>query len=615
MYGIVQPVYDAPATSPDQRRPLADPVVAAGLVMVLAAVAFRAWALYPSWFYLDDYNLLLTAKDTAVPSLSYLVEPYNSHLMPGGRLLAWVVASSGQLSWGVAATILLGLQTLAGAAGLWMLTVLFGRRWAILAPLALYLASAMTLPAMMWWTAGLNQVPLQVAFFLAVGAWVQYLRSRRHAWLAGTMLALVIGLCFYVKTLLVFPVLAYLAVAYFTSGSVRQRVRTLFHDYWPALVSATVLAVAYLGYYTTHTSEPFTGTSAGLVGRIADSMLGTAFATALVGGPWDWKVTAPPNAFADPPGWTVHLAWIVVAVTVLVAALTRRGTLRAWVLLAIHLAGLLALLVTSRAPVYGRIIGLEYRYLTDAACAVALCLGLAFLTLRGAPGSSRRREQPLLVIAWPQWLVPATVCLVVASSIFSSVRYVHHWHDENASDAYLHTLARSLKDQGAVDLVDQALPDDVIPAIFAPANSVRRLLPLVENGARFPLTSPRLAVVGPSGLLHRALVEPGVVSEDGPRRRCGWPVRSAGRDVPLTGRAFPWQWWLQIGYLSSADSPVTVSAGGSRIDTEVQSGLNTLYVMLDATFDEVRIDGLDEGVTLCVDSIIVGQPVPGEVLE
>ena len=605
----------APTTSSEHRRPLADPVVAAGLLMVLLAAGFRAWALYPSWFYLDDYNLLLTASDSAVPSLSYLLEPYNSHLMPGGRLLAWVVAHSGQLSWGVAATILLVLQTLAGAACLWMLTVLFGRRWAILAPLALYLASVMTLPAMMWWTAGLNQVPLQVAFFLAVGAWVQYLRSRRPAWLVATMLALALGLCFYVKTLLVFPVLAYLAVVYFTSGSVRQRIRTLIGDYWPALVSALVLATAYLAYYTTNTSEPFTGTSAGLVGRIADSMLGTAFATALVGGPWDWQVTAPPNAFADPPGWTVHLAWIAVTATVLVAALTRRATLRAWGLLAIHLAGLLALLVTSRAPVYGKIIGLEYRYLTDAACAVALCIGLAFLTLRGAPGSSARREQPLLVLAWPRWTVPALVGLVVASGVFSSVRYVDHWHDDNASDAYLHTLARSMQDEGSVDLVDQALPDAVIPAIFAPDNLVRRLLPLVENDARFPLASPRLAVVGPSGRLHHALVEPGVVSEDGPRTECGWRVGRAGRDVPLTGRAFPWEWWLQIGYLASADSPVTVSAGGNHLDTDVRSGLNTLYVRLDGTFDEVRIDGLDEGVSLCVDSIIVGQPVPGEVLE
>ena len=330
---------DAPTTPSGQLARSGEPVVAAGLVLVLLATGFRAWALYPSWFYLDDYNLLLTAGDSSL-TLDYLLEPYNSHLMPGGRLMAWIVASSGELSWGLAATIMLALQALAGAAGLWMLVVLFGRRWAVLAPLALYLATAMTLPAMMWWTAGLNQVPLQIAFFAAVGAWVHHLRTHRLTWLAATMLALALGLCFYVKTLLVFPVLAYLVCVYFTSGTLRQRARTLVCGYWPALVSAVALGAAYLVYYTSHATEPFTGASAGLVGRIADSMLGTAFATALLGGPWRLAGDGSPDAFADPPGWTVNLAWVVIVLVILAAALPSRHDAR-WVLLAVHLTGLL----------------------------------------------------------------------------------------------------------------------------------------------------------------------------------------------------------------------------------------------------------------------------------
>ena len=58
------------------------------------------------------------------------------------------------------------------------------RPLAVLAPLALYLTSGVTMPALMWWTACLNQLPIQLAFFLAVGAWVRYLRGDGLLWLS-----------------------------------------------------------------------------------------------------------------------------------------------------------------------------------------------------------------------------------------------------------------------------------------------------------------------------------------------------------------------------------------------------------------------------------------------
>ena len=57
-----------------------------------------------------------------------------------------------------------------------------------------------------------------------------------------------------------------------------------------------------------------------------------------------------------------------------------------------------------------------------------------------------------------------------------------------------------------------------------------------------------------------------------------------------------------------------MSAGSDEITTTVEPGLNSLYVKLAGTFDSVRINGLDPGARLCVDTIEVGQPVPGAVL-
>lgn len=586
-------------------------VIGAGVLMILAQLVFRAWALYPSWFYLDDYNLLLEARGQRL-DLEYLLAPYNSHLMPGGRLLAWLVADSGQLNWALAATLTLFVQALASVAALWMLTTLFGVRWATLAPLALYLSSAMTVPATMWWTAGVNQIPLQLAFFLSVGAWVHYLRSRRVGWLLATVCALVLGLLFYVKALLILPVLAFIVVAYFASGTPTRRLRTVVGRYWPSALAGALVAGGYLAYYLSNVQQPFTETTVSLVADIADSMLGSAFVAAVMGGPWRWSAESPPNAFADPPDWTLHLAWVAVALVILYGALRRTGTLRAWVLLLGYLVGLLALLVNSRAPAYGRIIGLEYRYLTDAACAVALCVGLAFLPLLGADQPSRARAEPLLRVRIPPVMVVVLVFLVCGSAVISSARYVSFWHSQNASDAYVHNLDADLREQGAIDLADTAVPEEVISAMFTPDNAVRRLVTLVSTSASFPRTSAQLAVVGPDGTLRRALIGPGVRSKPGPKPDCGWLVKEAGREIELTERAFPWEWWVRIGYLASQDSPVEVRAGSDRVSATVEAGLNNLYVKVDGgAFDTVTIEGLDAGASMCVDTIEVGQPVPG----
>ncbi len=585
-------------------------IIGVGLTLIVANTLFRGWALFNSWFYLDDYNLLLEATSRRLDA-QYLLDPYNSHLMPGGRLLAWWVAQSGQLNWKLAAGFIVALQLAAALSALWMLVTLFGVRWAALVPLVLYLTSSMTVPAMMWWTAAVNQVPLQVSFFLATGSWVAYLRGRQMRWLLATLAAVVLGLFFYVKALLIFPLLAFLMIGYFTSGRPRQRLTAVLSRYWRALALGGVVVVTYVGYYRSHVTQPFTEVTPTLVGQVADTMLGTALPVGLTGGPWRWSALAPPNSFAAPPDWAVHASWVMIVLLVIYGVLTRHRSFRAWVLLAGYVVGLMSLLVTSRAASFGGLLGLEYRYLTDASAAFALSLGLAFLPLKGAQESSRRRTKPLIQIRFPRWGVAMLVLLVCVSSMISTLRYVRTWHTGNASDAYVHTLATDLRIHGSVDLADQSVPDNVIAAIFAPDNAVSRLAPLVSNNVSFPDHTDRLAVVASDGTLRSALIGPGVISEEGPREDCGWRVRSRGRTIPLTGRAFEWEWWVRIGYLGSQESDVVVSAGTSRVETTVQAGLNSLYVRVEGGFDSVRIDGLAPGVTLCVDTVEVGQPVPG----
>ena len=586
-------------------------VLLSSLAMILAQLGFRAWALYGSWFYLDDYRLLRDAQ--VHPGFGDLFTPYNSHLMPAGRLVALLVEASGQLNWTLAATITLLFQAVASGAAVWMLVTLFGARWAVLAPLGIYLFNPISLPAMMWWTACLSQISMQGALFLAVGAWVRHLRGEGLRWIAVTLVGVGYALVFDVKGLLIFPVLAYIALAYFASGSVWLRIRSVVTGYWPALLVGAGVIVVYVGYYIGHVSEPFAKISPSLIASIASTMLGTAFASAAVGGPWNWSALAPPNAFADPPATAVHAAWVALVLVVLYSVLRRLRVCRAWGLLLGYLLALLALLVASRGPAFGSIIGLEYRYLTEASCLLALCVALAFLPVLGARESSARRPAPLLTLGVTAPVAAGLLTLVTASSVISTVRYVHIWHTQNASDTYVHNLAADLRSYGAVDLVDQPVPEAVVPGIFAPDNALVRLVPLLSKRATFPSYSSRLLVVGPDGGLRTAAIQLGVASEPGPTEGCGWRVTSDGTRIPMQGRAFRWVWWLRIGYLASHDSPMTVRAGGSVVHTSVESGVHSLYVRVEGSFSTVRLDGLEDGVTLCVDTVEAGQPVPGGV--
>lgn len=594
------------ATSPHSRQL----VFAAAVVMILAQLGFRAWALYPSWFYSDDYLLLLRAKDGL--DLQYLLEPHNGHLMPAGRFVVWAVLSSGGLSWGMAATTSLVLQALASMAALWMLVVLFRARWAVLFPLGVYLFSTLTLPALMWWAAALNQLAMQSGFFVAVGAWVLYLRGRGFRWVGVTTVAIGFGLAFDVKALLILPVLAFLMLAYFCEGSLRDRVRSATRRFWQSALVLGLATAVYLGYYLTQVDAPFTTVGPGEAMRTAAKMLGTAFTTAAVGGPWNWSPGSSPNAGAAPPTTAVHLAWVAISMVVLYAALQRRRSLRAWGLLLGYLIALLALLVTSRVAAYGVDLGLQYRFLSDAACVLALSVALAHLPLVGARESSETRPEPLLRVRVPDPAVAVLLVVLVGSGVFSSVRYVRYWHQQNPSMAYAENLRAGLADQGRVDVADQGVPQKIVDPLAAPYNDVSRVISLWPNQARFPPSTSDLWVVDTQGQLQRALVKAAVVSRPGPQRDCGWRVGQSGRSIPLAARAIDYSWWLRLGYLASTDSPVTVSAGSEQVQARLRKGLHSLFVKVTGSFDSVEISGLAPGTALCVDTVEVGEAVSQE---
>jgi hypothetical protein len=600
---------------PSQSQPPTkrDLVLGVAAVLVAVQVALRAWALYPSWFYADDYRLIGQARESTL-GLDYLTRPHDSQFMPVGRLLAWVVASQEHLSWGTAATTTVALQLLASAACLWMLVVVFGARWRILFPLCVYLSGAMTLSSLMWWASGLNQLPLQAVLFAAVAAWTTYLRQRRLRWLAVTMLVLAVGLLCYVKTLLVLVVLAYLAVAYFSSGGPLRRPRLVVRRYWPAVVAGFVLGAGFLAYYLAEVPQIETGGNTPVAGDLARSMLGRALPVAMLGGPWRWDDANPPVSVADPPGAAVAASWAVLVLGALLLARARRRTGRAWVLFGGYALGAYVLVLTTRAQLVGGVAGLEYRYLADSAGVLTLCVGLATMSVPGAVECSGPRPA-----ARSRWSLPnrpalALLVLLVMSGAFSSVRYVRVWHDDNPGASFVAAASSGLRGKGTVDLADAPLPPEVLIAVNAPFDRTSHFVPLFADNVRFPETSSRLAVLDEDGTPRVAVITPTVTSLPGPDPGCGWEVAEGSTTIPLDGFSGVDDTWLRIGYLSSQADSMVVRVGDLSAEASVRRGLGNIFVRAPFGSSRVTLEAPRDGAIVCVGTIEVGPPEPGDLL-
>ena len=82
----------------------------------------------------------------------------------------------------------------------------------MLALLAGYLAYVFTLSAGIWFAAGINQLPMQVALVFGLHAHVEYLRHRRIRSLVWAIAWTLAGLVFYEKTLLLLGIYAIVAL-------------------------------------------------------------------------------------------------------------------------------------------------------------------------------------------------------------------------------------------------------------------------------------------------------------------------------------------------------------------------------------------------------------------
>jgi hypothetical protein len=610
--------------------------VAAGLLVLQALL--RGWIGYRGFFFLDDFAFTGRAAQHHLSDLhDFLLEPYNSHLMPGAFAQVWVLTRLWPLNFAAVVTVSLVLQACVGIAFYRLLRELFGTRPAILVPFAVFLLTPITLPAFVWWAAALNQLPQQLALITALLWHTRYLRTGRTRFGVYGALAVAAGLLFSEKTLLTVPLVAAYTLLWFADGSALHRLRVAWRAHWRVWLAYLVVAVPYTAYYVLEVPSPGRAlANGGDVVQLFGSAFGHALDPGLLGGPWSWQRIGFVGALAAPNWPAVYVSGLVVVCAVAGTIAWYRRAAYGWLLPAGYASAALLLLAFSRATFIGPLIGDEYRYVTDVAAVAVLGATLAVLrpagswrtppfaveprswTTRVVDHHATHELRAALPMARPRTLGVIAVVLFVASATASTLRYDRFWND-NPARPYLTNLRTDLATapRGLV-IYDQEVPGPVAWALLYPYNRLSNLLrPLPGRREFLALGRPveRLAVVDDSGHLRRAEAV-GQSALPGPMTNgCGWLLGARPVRIPLSGTPFPWTWLLRMGYIASADTTATITAGLTTAQVQLQRGPHDVFLEVTGAIDSVRISALTGGATACTAELGVGRAtaIPGTI--
>jgi hypothetical protein len=581
-------------------------IVAFGVGLVILQLAFRAWALAGSWFYFDDIAFMSRAMNQPLDA-SYLLESYGGHLMPAGFMVSWLLTDVAVYTWEPWAGVLLALQAVAGLGMLRLLLSLFGRKPFVLALLAGYLTLVFTLSVGIWWAAGINQLPMQIALVFGLHAHVQYLRHRRLRSLAAALAWTLFGLLFYEKTVLLLGIYAIFGFGWFATGTTPDRLRQLWTRYRAGVLGYGVLGVAYVAFYVQYGLDFSPGTAnAQPWSPIAYHLVGTTMLPGLVGGPLQWQPLSV-GAFGDPSQLVVLVSWAAFAGVVVHGYRSRTKSLRAWSLLAFTAVANVLLLASARANVVGPDIAREFRYQTETSALFVLALGLAFLPVLGAPEQNEKREP---AERENPRLVAAITVAVVAAAMVSSVRYVDLWQDRNPSKQYFANVARSLAtaEDKPVPLADLGLPQTLLWSYRYPENAYSHVFRNHDADTSYPRSSvDRLYVFDDQGHLSPASIPPTRQQLGG--SGCGFPVTGDATTIPLDGPVIGGGWWLRISYASPEDVSLHVQAGEEGHDLDLPEGLHNVFVLAGGEFSEVELTDYRDDTGLCVTALTLGVPV------
>ena len=587
------------------RRPRARTLLLAGGAALLIQLALRCWTLARGDFYWDD--LILVARAGSSDGLGYLLDNHDGHVMPGAFAVVGLLTAMAPLSWPVAAASLVVGQAVVSVVVGRLLVLVGGLRPATVAVFVLYLLSPMTVPASVWWAAGLNSLP-----FLAAAAWVAgdaVLACRRTSTVPVRTLALrstvvaAVGMAFFEKAALIGPIALAVAVLCvrrdaLDGGALSVRAALVrSRALWGALAGVTaVWAVCFVVLAHPAAGDHSVSQTWALVWRgVTRGVL-----PALLGGPWSWVRWNPSPPFGAVPTGLVVVSAVVVAGAAVAAVVLRRGAGLALLAAAGYVVVAQALVFWNRSSTGTALeLAQTLRYLPDSALVIAVAAVVVLTSPSRRVLSARARRRTGIAGA-------AVAAAVAVSSVVSTVAFTDSWSD-NPTGAYLRTATSTLADLRDARMFDQALPLEVLLPVAYPDNQISRVFAGLDDRPEFGDWTDRLLVLDPQGRRADGAVTRARAFPAGPGT-CARPEVTGPTAIPLDGPLIRWRWTVAVGYCATGDGRIEVRIGDSApVTVPVRSGLHPLYVQARGSGDTVSVRPLTPGLGVHLSAGQVGE--------
>jgi hypothetical protein len=615
-------------------------VLVAGLALILGELAWKAQFLSHMYFSQDDYvNLDIASKSPL--NWSYLTRIGSGHLFPGLRVITWVLARISLYGWGLDAGAALVLVAATGLAALRLLRTLFGDRPAILIPLAFYVLTPLTVPDLGWWFSAMESLPMQLAIFMALNAHILYVRTGRNQHLVAAAVWLAIGMIFFEKAFVLAPLIFAITAAFLTeSKSWLAGTIVAARRYWHAWLVYGVLMLGYAALFITSFKASgqgaFVSSSPSAIWTFVSTMVKDNLVTGALGGPWRWiPIPDGLQAIASPPGTLAVFAAVATIAAIVVSVMRRGIAWRAWVILAgwVICADMMPVVFGRLYHGMQTVLGLETRYLADASCVLAICVGLAFLPVTHAPTSEaaerspspRSRRRRVLTLIGEQNLRYGGAVLVavfVVGSIWSVQAYESSTPGGSAARTYIANAKRAvtLAPRGTT-VIDQYMPQNMVTGLFGRQEAAEStVIGDMELGKlagklrwlRNPVgTVDGLHVFGSNGKLYPAVIAGDYsVHRPGSGFQVCWPERHGRITVRLQHVTDVYDWTLNIAYIwGGSPATVTVYYAGVQHSLVVLSGVHNAYLPVSGYVSSFVVSGLGQN-HLCLAGAESGHLVP-----
>lgn len=608
----------------DERAPAISRLALGAIVLIVAQLVVRVVLVARGNFYWDDLILIGRASSTPILSWEYLGHSHDGHFMPAAFLVAGVTTVLAPLQWWLPALTLVLLQLLASVAVWRMIRIVVGERaragLGALFALGFYLFVPMTVSGYLWWAAGLNTLPMQAAMAFIVGNAVLLVRGvedprRRRTLVIGSVVAFVVALAFFEKSLFILPVavvaalLAVRAEPGVGTGDYRSsaltvaftRARTLWA--WLGGVFA-VWVVIFLSVSTATAGSHSLAQMWKLVWRSIDS----AIVPSTVGGPWEWDrwIPSPPMGF--PAVWMIVAGWVLIAGAVLWSWRARRGAVAIWACAGLYaVAAQLPVMWNRSSEATALELAQTMRYLPDTALVIALAIALvAAAPARGAHGAhSAPGPSSSNPLARAATVVGAVAILV--SALVSTAAYSTSWQRDPTA-AYLATAEKSLTENADLVMFDQALPLEVLTPVAYPNNQISRVFGRLDPRPRFGDHTDKLMVLDEKGAMVPGGVSP--MREVAPSAgTCAKPTLTERTRLELSGPLIEWRWTVALSYCADRDGEIAVSLGGRELRVPVRAGLHPIYFQLAGSGEHLTVRPLTDGLALHTGAGRVGEPI------